>query len=229
VIPPSGYEPQPGDEKLTRDEAFLELENSSLVIKEGFPVAVEVLLKGNLPDPCHQLRVVIMPTTDNTAINLEVYTVVDTSQGCITVITPYEAVIPLGSYSTGEFLVNVNGQVLGEFGVGYQPKPGDDQMTVDQVSLQLDKSEIFVTGTHPVQVNVKLIGYLSDPCHQLRVVSAGADANKVINLKAYSLVSKGTNCVTVIKPFTAIIPLGVFPTGHYTIMVNDDYLGEFDG
>jgi hypothetical protein len=228
-IPASGYEPQPGDEKLTRGEAYLELENSSLVIGEGFPLEVVAILRGTLPDPCHEVRVVFMEPTENNAINLEAYSVADTSKACITVVEPYEATIPLGSYTNGEMLVYVNGQVLGEFGIGYKPQPGDEEMTRGQVFLELDKSEISVTGSQPVQVNVILKGSLPDPCHHLRVVSTGADEQHMINLEAYSLVPSGVRCITVIKPFLAIIPLGVFPTGHYTVQVNGEYLGEFDG
>jgi hypothetical protein len=207
----------------------LELENSSLVIKEGFPVEVEAILKGTLPDPCHQLRVVFMEPNENNAINLEVYSLIDTSKACITVVEPYEATIPLGSYTSGEMLVYVNGQVLGEFGIGYKPQPGDEQMTRDQVFLELEKSDISVTSAQPVQVNVILKGSLVDPCHHLRAVNPGADENNLINLEIYSLVPEGVRCITVIKPFQAIIPLGVFPTGHYTVQVNGENLGEFDG
>jgi hypothetical protein len=114
-IAPSGYEPQPGDDKLKRDQVFLDTENSRLVVMESLPVQVSVLLNGNLSDPCHQLRVVVTPTNAENQIKLDVYSVFDPSKACITVIQPFNATIPLGNYAGGHFTVFVNGQLLGEF------------------------------------------------------------------------------------------------------------------
>jgi predicted small lipoprotein YifL len=113
-IPPSGYEPQSGDSKLKRDQVFLDVENSSLVTMESYPVQVSVVLNGNLSDPCHQLRVVVSPANAQNQINLDVYTVFDPSVACITVLKPFNATIPLGNYAGGHYTVNVNGQLLGE-------------------------------------------------------------------------------------------------------------------
>ncbi len=117
AIPASGYEPQPGDAKLTRGEVFLDMENSSVVISESLPAQVSATLSGNLPDPCHQLRVVVMPANAQNEINLVVYSVADSSMMCITVIEPFTATIPLGSYAGGHFRVYANGQLLGELGL----------------------------------------------------------------------------------------------------------------
>jgi hypothetical protein len=114
-IPPSGYEPQPADANLKRDKVFIELENSSLTIMESFPIQVNANLTGSLSDPCHELRVVVTPANTKNQINLEVYSVVDPSKACITVIEPFSAPIPLGSYTDGHYSVNVNGELLGEF------------------------------------------------------------------------------------------------------------------
>ncbi len=115
-IPPSGYEPQPGDDKLKRDQVFLDAENSRVVVDASLPPQVSVTLNGNLSDPCHQLRVVVGAANTNREINLDVYSVVDAGQACITVLKPFSATIPLGSYFYGgHFTVYVNGQLVGEF------------------------------------------------------------------------------------------------------------------
>ena len=113
--PPSGYEPQAGDANLTRDQVFLELENSQLLVMESYPIQVTALLKGSLSDPCHQLRAVVTPANSVNRIDLDVYSVYDKNTACITVIQPFSATIPLGSYSGGHYSVYVNGQLLGEF------------------------------------------------------------------------------------------------------------------
>jgi hypothetical protein len=115
VPPPSGYEPQPGDDKLKRDKVFVDFENSSLVLEGTSPLSANVVLNGNLSDPCHQLRVVVSPPNDQREIKLDVYSVFDPGVMCIMVIKPFNATIPLGTFYGGHFSVDLNGQVLGEF------------------------------------------------------------------------------------------------------------------
>jgi hypothetical protein len=123
VIPASGFEPQPGDEKLKRDQVFLDLANSKFNISATSPFEVQVNLRGNLPDPCHSLRVVVTPPDANNVINLEAYSVVDPADACITVLKPFAADIPLGNYIDGEYTVMVNGERLGSFSVGSGTAP----------------------------------------------------------------------------------------------------------
>jgi hypothetical protein len=111
----SGYEPLASDVNLDRSEVFLDLPASDLIILESMPIQVIALLAGSLPDPCHQLRVVVTPPNADNRINLEVYSLTNRSGACTTVIQPFSARIPLGSYSAGHFSVYVNGELLGEF------------------------------------------------------------------------------------------------------------------
>ncbi len=113
--PPSGYEPQSGDDKLTRDQVTLDMQDSSMVVRESMPPQVSVILNGILSDPCHQLRVVVSPPNAQREINLDVYSVFDPSLMCIMIIKPFNATIALGTYTGGHFTVFVNGQLIGEF------------------------------------------------------------------------------------------------------------------
>jgi hypothetical protein len=228
VIPPSGYEPQPGDGSLIRDQVFLDLPNSRLLTTGTQPLQVSAILSGNLSDPCHQLRVVVTPADTQNKINLEVYSVLDRATACITVLQPFAATIPLGSYSAGHYSVYVNNELLGEFGTGYDPQPGDASLTRGDVFLDLANSQLLSLETYPIQVRAILRGNLSDPCHQLRVVVTPADAQNKINLDVYSVFDRSTACITVLQPFEASIPLGSFSGGHYSVYVNGQLLGEFD-
>lgn len=113
--PASGYEPRQGDEKLKRDQVFLDWHSITLQINESLPVQVSVSLAGSLSDPCHQLRVVVSPPSDQREINLDVYSVYDPSLVCIMVIKPFSVNIPLGTFSPGHYRVLVNGEPIGEF------------------------------------------------------------------------------------------------------------------
>jgi hypothetical protein len=118
VIPTSGYEPQPGDQYLTRGQVFLDMANSRFSTSAIPTTHVGVVLQGNLPDPCHSLRVVVSPPDENNVINLEAYSLVDPGKACITVLKPFTAEIPLGNYPDGDYTVMVNGERLGEFSNG---------------------------------------------------------------------------------------------------------------
>ncbi len=115
AFPPSGYEPQPGDAKLERDQVTLDLPNSQVVSKQSQPPQVSVMLMGSLPNPCHQLRVVVSGPTAQNEINLDVYSVFDLNEACIEVIQPFSVAIPMGTLPSGHYTVLVNGQVLGSF------------------------------------------------------------------------------------------------------------------
>jgi hypothetical protein len=227
MIPPSGYEPQPGDENMKRDQVFLEMDTSEVVSNDTMPGKVTAVLVGNLPDPCHRLRVVVTPADAKNVINLDAYSVVDPGVVCTTTLKPFTASIPLGSYSDGQYTVVVNGESLGEFGSGYGPQPGDAKLQRDDVILDLENSSLLVMESYPIQVNAIVNGTLSDPCHELRVVVFPANDKNQIYLEVYSVVDPNMACIMVIEPFSATIPLGSFPEGDYTVFVNGELLGEF--
>jgi hypothetical protein len=115
MVMTTGFEPQPGDASLTRGEVFLELDSSQLIIMESLPIQVTAVIIGNLPDPCHRLRVAVTAADADNRVNLEVYSLVDSAEACTTVLQPFAASIPLGTYSGGQFSVYINGELLGEF------------------------------------------------------------------------------------------------------------------
>jgi hypothetical protein len=114
-FPLNDYSPQPGDDKLQRDQVFLDLQNSQVLLRESLPVQVSLDLAGSLSDPCHQLRIVGTRDDLKKEINLEAYSLFAPGKACITVIKPFNVSIPLGDYSGGHYTVYVNGQLAGEF------------------------------------------------------------------------------------------------------------------
>jgi hypothetical protein len=229
VIPPSGYEPQPGDGSLKRDNVLLDMANSQIVVIATEPAQAKAVLAGNLSDPCHFLRVVVTPPDTSNTINIEVYTLVDPNTACITVLKSFTASIPLGSYSNGQYTVMVNDVKLGQFVTTFAPQPGDDKLTRGDVSIDLTASRLINPGTEPIEVSADFKGTLPDPCHQLRIELTPPDAHNKIILQVYSVFDPKTACITVIQPFQVIYPLGSLSSGHYTVVVNGQPLGAFDG
>ena len=228
AIPSSGFEPQASDASLKRDQVFLDLPNSLLLVTPGVPVDVKAFLSGNMPGPCHSLRVVVTPPDDNNVINLDVYTVVDTQTVCASVDESFSATIPLGSFTSGEYTVTVNGEELGRFTSPDSPQPGDAKLKRGEVSLDLSLSKLVVIGTQSGEEAADLQGIQPDPCHQLRIILTPADAQNKINLEVYNVYDPQASCIMVIAPFRVIIPLGIYPSGDYSVYVNGQLLGEFN-
>jgi hypothetical protein len=107
------FAPKAGDENLTRGNVFLS--ETSLVIRESFPPQISLSLSGDLPTPCHQLRVKIPSPDQENKIAVDVYTVVDPNKVCAQVLEPFEEHISLGTFPSGHYSVWVNGELVGEF------------------------------------------------------------------------------------------------------------------
>jgi hypothetical protein len=102
----AGYEPRPGDEQLDRGSVFVEA--FDILTLESYPPQFMLHLSGNLPTPCHELRAVVSGPGKGSRINVELYSLSDPDMICIQVLAPFEASIPLGSYTEGSYLVTLN-------------------------------------------------------------------------------------------------------------------------
>ncbi|MEA3454136.1 MAG: hypothetical protein U9R12_04315 [Candidatus Caldatribacteriota bacterium] len=90
------------------------VEEIEIVILESFPVRVQVIASGNLPDPCTEISEVLQEREGNTFfVTIKTYR----SPGfCIQVLAPFEEIISLEVYGlpAGTYTVDVNG-VQGTF------------------------------------------------------------------------------------------------------------------
>jgi len=108
----------------------------------------------------------------------------------------------------------------------YAPRPGDEVLERGEVFL--GSTEILTMESYPLQFAVILNGDLPTPCHELRVATHEPDTQNRIKLEAYSLSDPNAVCAQVLEPFEQNVNLGSFPSGHYTLWVNDRQVGEFD-
>lgn len=107
------YAPRAGDENLTRGEVYLDA--AEILIMESYPLQFSVNLRGNLPTPCHQLRVTLdLPDAEN-QVHLQAYSLADPNEVCAQVLEPFEQNVYLGSFPAGHYTVWMNGELIGEF------------------------------------------------------------------------------------------------------------------
>ncbi len=109
----SDYIPSPADSTLSRSKVFLD--STELLTLESFPLQFSLHLKGNLPTPCHQLRVSVSPANAENKVNVDVYSVVDPNTICVQSLEPFDVNFNLGSYPTGYYYLYVNGTLIAEF------------------------------------------------------------------------------------------------------------------
>lgn len=107
------YAPQSGDSLLMRGEVYLD--QVDILILESYPVQITLQLTGNLPTPCHKLRVSVADPDAENRIHIQAYSVADPNAICIQILEPFDASIPLGSFPGGHYTVWVNGEKVGEF------------------------------------------------------------------------------------------------------------------
>ena len=88
---------------------------TDLLAMESFPVQFSLLLKGNLPTPCHELRAVYYEPDADNKIKLEIYSVAKLDAVCVQMLQPFEQGIYLGSFPSGHYTVWVNGEQVAEF------------------------------------------------------------------------------------------------------------------
>ncbi len=106
--------------------------------------------------------------------------------------------------------------------------PEREDSNLAQGNVFIDHAELLIRESYPVQIALALQGSLPTPCNQLRVIAKPPDEQNRIHVEVYSVVDPTLICVQVLEPFEANIGLGSFPTGHYSVWVNGEMIGEFD-
>jgi hypothetical protein len=115
-----------------------------------------------------------------------------------------------------------------QFDNPYAPQPGDSDLMYGD--LTIDSSSVFLTKSQPPQVLVNFAYFQPTPCYQLRVEVSGPDEQNHITLKGYAVAEKDKPCnlMALATPLQASLNLGSVPSGHYTVSLNDNQIGEFD-
>jgi len=111
--PTMTFNPKTGDQPLLEGNVFIY--ETRLFIRESYPSQIALTVSGDLPTPCHQLRIAVGKPDTKNIINIDIYTVVDTNRMCAQALMPFQETIELGAFSSGHYSVWVNGKPAGEF------------------------------------------------------------------------------------------------------------------
>jgi len=107
------FQPRPEDAALQRGRAYIN--SADLLTMESYPLQFSLRVQGDLPTPCHQLRVDIQPSDAQGVIVLDAYSVIDPERVCAEVLQPFDVNLPLGSFPPGEYEIRLNGEKVAEF------------------------------------------------------------------------------------------------------------------
>ena len=105
--------PAPEDKKLVSGPAFIESADVDTV--ESNSSQVQLVVIGNLPTPCHALRMVVSDPDKENKIAINAYSVTDPETMCIQVLEPFSVIVPLKNLEAGKYTVVVNGEQVAEF------------------------------------------------------------------------------------------------------------------
>jgi hypothetical protein len=108
----------------------------------------------------------------------------------------------------------------------FAPQPGDESLS--RGNVYINEASLIIRESFPPQISLTLTGDLPTPCNQLRAEISPPDTDNKIVVDVYSVMDPSQVCVQVLEPFEASIDLGTFPTGHYTVWINGEIVGEFD-
>ncbi|NWF65221.1 MAG: hypothetical protein HXY38_13055 [Chloroflexi bacterium] len=107
------FAPMPEDAGFIRNEVYLDA--VQLLTLESYQPQFMLSLKGNLPTPCHQLRIAVKPPEFENKVHVEVYAIADPDQTCAQALAPFEVNYPLGSFPAGAYSLWVNSVKIADF------------------------------------------------------------------------------------------------------------------
>jgi len=101
--------------------------------------------------------------------------------------------------------------------------------------LGKERNEIILTSLNlfertdltPSRVGLDILGSMPGSCDELRVNITPPDASFQIFIEIYSVAVQNLKCENVFQQVEAVILLGIYSAGRYTIWVNDKYVGDF--
>lgn len=85
------------------------IDGVEILLLESWPVQVKAVIRGSLPTPCHTLAWNLGEPDADGRIVLAVFSTVDMDQVCTQVLDPFERTVDLGSFTSGAYVLVVNG------------------------------------------------------------------------------------------------------------------------
>ncbi len=205
----------------------LVVEGTQIRLLESYPVQVRLVVEGTLPTPCHRLVFQVSEPTNEGRIDVTLRATPGDQEFCDQVITPFEETVPIGSFTEGAFTIWLNEKRVQEFARGASTRAPNSGEGVE-APVYVNRAEILMLESFPVQVVLIVEGDKPTPCHELRWEVSGPDAAGRIDVELSSTIHSDVMCVQVLEAFEARIPIGSFETGSFAVWLNGERVAEFE-
>lgn len=106
---------EPDTRQMEEGVAWVDFDSSQIIVKESFPMQVDVKIFGDMPTPCHELRWEITDPDENKYIHIRVYSEFDASVKCVGMLESFTQLIPLGDFEDTGYSIWINDYKVGEF------------------------------------------------------------------------------------------------------------------
>ncbi|MDW8059802.1 MAG: hypothetical protein RMK01_06980 [Thermomicrobium sp.] len=178
----------------------------------------ELVVDVTLPDACTEPRWAV--SRDGARVVVELWGERPVGLACAQVIREGTVTVPLGMTLHGGFVVELNGVeiVPGEDVEGSQ-EPGTNAL--EYGLAMVEQVEVRVGEGVPAQVEIDVQGSLPDACAELVEDPTIVVEGQRVTVQVEWQRPRDLVCAQVLRPFTTTIPLGAFPPGEYTLVVND--------
>ncbi len=202
-----------------------------ILILESFPVQVNVVVRGNLPDGCTEIdEATAEGSGDTFTVQLTTRRPVD--EICTQALVPFEQSISLDvvGLPAGEYTVDVYGETQtftldADNVLPDDPDSGSSGDEPDRVGTSYGLAsvtdvEVFQAGSGPQDVQVIIRGYLPDPCTDIHRISEQLEGSTV-RVTVETRRESDTMCAQVIEDFEVAYALSSLPgRGTYVVSVN---------
>jgi hypothetical protein len=199
------------------------VESVDILMLESFPVQIEALVKGSLPDGCTTIDEITPARKDN-IFEVKITTKRPADAVCTLALVPFEERIPLdvAGLKAGVYLVSVNGITnsfeLSTDNVSFStPEPG----ATTSGEAVVESVELIMLESFPVQVQAVAKGYMPDGCTSIDQITQTQQGN-VFEVKITTKRPADAMCTQALVPFEERVALKVvgLKAGAYTVNVN---------
>jgi hypothetical protein len=126
--------------------------------------------------------------------------------------------------------------VVGETPVGQETQDGSPESwapvpedeNLGRAEVEIGSSEILTLESFPPQYQLQVTGSKGNPCNMLRVVVNDPDEENNILVDVYTVFDPAAICIQVLEGFDINIPLGSYPAGEYTVLLNGEQIGMIE-
>ena len=222
VPPRVGEALPPTSDPAAPDPAALDaiIDQVDIILKESYPVQVDLLIQGYLPDSCSVLDLLTQETVGDRIV-VSVVTTRPADAICAQALVPFDITfaLDLSGLTPGPYTIDVNGYeevlMVDESMVGPLAEEWEER------EAQIEEVQLRMTRSIPVQVIASIRGYLPGGCAELGEITQWVDGDR-IHIQVLTRIPLGVPCTMALVGFSEQVPVeteGLEP-GTYIVDVN---------